>query len=197
MITNERMFYNGLFMMPCKIIYFTKVLMAEEWRVIPTFPKYEASNSGKIRKSRKELTKTKTKGGYQVVGLRRTGVKNERFATVPVHQMIMLAFVGEPQAHQVVDHINGDKCDNRVENLRYCTQQQNMFNRVNPRGALSSKYKGVYKRGFKYYSRIMVDGHEIAITSSYSEKVCARAYNEKATELMKEFSRLNEVSDGD
>jgi len=59
-----------------------------------------------------------------------------------MHRVIM-----KPPDHLVVDHINHDTLDNRKENLRICTKQQNEMNqkiRINK----ESKYKGVNKRYF-------------------------------------------------
>lgn len=43
-----------------------------------------------------------------------------------VHRLVMLAWVGPCPKGAVTNHINGDKTDNRLENLEYCTQSYNM-----------------------------------------------------------------------
>lgn len=43
-----------------------------------------------------------------------------------------------------IDHVNGDSLDNRMDNLRICSQQQNNCNRKSPNVKKTSKFKGVY-----------------------------------------------------
>lgn len=52
-----------------------------------------------------------------------------------------------------VDHINGDTLDNRIQNLRFCTQQQNLMNK--------SKVKGVSWNGEKWHSYIGINNKRI------------------------------------
>lgn len=60
--------------------------------------------------------------GYLQVGLGR--IRN----TVPVHRLIAEAFIPNPENKPCVDHINGNKLDNRVENLRWVSHKENCNN---------------------------------------------------------------------
>lgn len=68
-----------------------------------------------------------------------------------------------------IDHINGFKDDNRIENLRSVTQQQNTFN---------SKSKGYYWKGEKWVSQIMIDDKLIHLGSFYNEEDASQAYQD-------------------
>jgi hypothetical protein len=67
------------------------------------------------------------------------------------HRLIMMAFVGE--SDQAVDHINRIKTDNRFENLRYCTDSENQWNRESVDNA-----KGYYWDRKKWKAYICING---------------------------------------
>ena len=79
--------------------------------------------------------------GYLQVGL--SGSRNLKL----VHRLVAEAFIPNPENKLTVDHINGNKLDNRVENLRWATQKEN---NNNP----NTKYKGVYSSNRKVWSYI-------------------------------------------
>lgn len=64
-------------------------------------------------------------GGYKAVTLWKDGKPYQRWL---VHRLVATAFIPNPDNKPFVDHINGDKIDNRVENLRWATQKENSNN---------------------------------------------------------------------
>lgn len=92
----------------------------------------------------------------------------------------------------IVDHINGDGLDNRLENLRPVTKAQNAYNR-RKRAGHTSKYKGVYfdrQRG-KWKASIKVDGKTISLGRFLTEEEAALKYNEAAIMYFSEHAHLN------
>ena len=64
-----------------------------------------------------------------------------KYKTILMHRHILQAKDGE-----VVEHINGDKLDNRRSNIRVCTQSENLSRRVKTNKPYSSGFYGVSKR---------------------------------------------------
>ncbi len=93
----------------------------------------------------------------------------------------------------VVDHINSNKHDNRVENLRIVTHSVNMQNCAKKQGC-ASKYIGVKKSAkgrFPWNSEMRYKGKMLYLGNFYTEEEAARKYNEKAIELYGPNCRLN------
>lgn len=88
---------------------------------------------------------------------------------------------------EVIDHINGIKTDNRLDNLRECTHEQNMQNsRVYLRRNKSSRFSGVSRCNNKsnpWTSQIRVDGKKIHLGSFSSELDAHKAYLAAKAEL--------------
>lgn len=93
-----------------------------------------------------------------------------------------------------VDHRNGNKSDNRKQNLRRCTNTENQHN-VGRRPDNTSGYKGVgrYKSGNKWIARICCDGKRKHLGYYDTPEQAAQVYNEAAIRLHGEFARLNEI----
>ena len=92
-----------------------------------------------------------------------------------------------------IDHINGNKLDNRAENLRECSQAENLRNRKKQKKPTSSTFKGVCwdNNCKKYRVRIMINNRNINIGFYTDEKEAAQAYNEAAQKHHGEFANLN------
>ena len=90
------------------------------------------------------------------------------------------------------DHIDGDGLNNQKANLRFCTLQQNQFNR-SPERNCSSNFKGVSwkKSGQKWLATITVNKRLKHIGVFTSEIEAAKAYDNVAKEAYGEFARLN------
>ena len=94
-------------------------------------------------------------------------------------------------AGQELDHINGDPLDNRIENLRVVTHQQNSCNRKSQCG--SSRYKGAcwHKAKGKWHASIMHNGKRIHLGYFANEIEAAKAYDTAARRLFGEYARCN------
>ena len=94
-------------------------------------------------------------------------------------------------APSMIDHISGDASDNRIENLRECTNAQNQYNA--PRKSHNkSGYKGVaHCKGYRrpWRARIVVDKQVVLLGYFGTPQEAAKAYAEGAARYAKEFAR--------
>ena len=91
-----------------------------------------------------------------------------------------------------IDHINRDKSDNRIENLREATRTQNNGN-VELLNSNSSGFRGVSfeKRREKYAAYIWIENKKKHLGYFWNAELAANAYNEAAKMHFGEFARLN------
>jgi hypothetical protein len=106
--------------------------------------------------------------------------------TYKQHALIFLWHHGH--VAETVDHINGIRSDNRIENLREATQRQQCMNRA--RLANKTLPKGVYKKGKKVCAMIRVHQKNIWLGAYTSIDDAQQAYKEAATKHFGEFARF-------
>ena len=113
---------------------------------------------------------------------------NHRSRLVYMHRLIL-----EAGPDQRVDHINGERLDNRRANLRLVTRRQNQQNR-RPNTHTSSGRKGVtwHTRFHKWHVRITVDGQPLHLGYYQDLETASRLYDAAARYFFGEYARPNE-----
>ena len=164
----------------------------ENWRTISEYPNYQVSNIGRVMniKTTRILKACINGTGYPSVTLSNNlGVK-----TNFCHRLVAREFIDNPNNKLCVDHIDRNKLNNNIDNLRWVTHQENMnqSKTINT----TSKYKGVsLKKGtVKWIAQIRLNNKIHYIGVFKNEKDAAIAYNKKASELFGEFASLNVVT---
>lgn len=104
--------------------YFEEEIEEEEWRDIEINPhgKIYVSNKGRIKRNKTASFGTKKDDGYMTVQFSKEG----NFSNHYVHRLVAKAFIPNPLSLPEIDHIDGNKSNNCVENLRWVTRLENV-----------------------------------------------------------------------
>lgn len=174
----------------------------EEWRDVPNYEGYyQASNLGRVRSLDRTVTysngsdrfykgqilKAAVSDGYKLISLSIDGESR----SFKLSQIMAMTFLGhKPDGHKlVVDHINGDRSDDRVENLRIVTHRANSSTCFrSDRNSFTSTYVGVYwaKSRDRWRAQIQHDGVRTGLGYYDTEIEASKAYQ----------SALSKIKDG-
>ena len=127
--------------------------MEEIWKEIEnTNGMYFVSNLGNVKKQNKSIKKTERKDGYVKVRINHGDCVKNYF----VHRLVALAFIPNENNLPQVNHIDGNKSNNTVANLEWCSEKENQKHRIevlhkdmvgenNPMFGISGSKSPVYK----------------------------------------------------
>ena len=167
--------------------------MSEIWKDIKGYEgQYQVSNIGRVKsvdrldasghhRKEKILRPTLDKDSYYKYGL----CKNGKMKTFHTHTLVAKAFIPNPDNKPCIDHINTDRTDNRVENLRWCTNKENHNNPlslINHCKASSIPVLQFTKQGvfIKKYNSATEVANTIKISSQQISRCCKGRYGFKS-----------------
>ena len=149
----------------------------EEWKVISDYPNYSVSNFGNVRNDVKNtlMTYHLKRGGYYQVRLSSNSLTKDFY----IHHLVIKYFCDEkPNNLYIIDHLDRNRINNNINNLRWISRSGNGRNRTKKDG-YSSKYSGVYlhQPTQKYLAQIRVDGKRLNLGYFYTEEEAGEFYN--------------------
>lgn len=147
-------------------------------------PDYSIDKSGKCYSHKKsktiELVGCLDKDGYRMFGLRRKGDKKKWFKA---HRLVAEAFIENSLGHPQIDHIDGDKLNNNVTNLRWCTNFENNNFNNQAFAKKTTKHIGIRKTTEdNYVARVTIDGERTHLGTFKTEREAIDA-REKAISI--------------
>ena len=110
----------------------------EQWAEIPGFENYAVSSHGRIMRI-KEGQQTKIGTIKSIQRNKKTGYTHVKVSgslgkrSMAVHRLVAEAFLPNENNYREIDHIDRDKTNNHVDNLRWCTRRENLLNMAPPR----------------------------------------------------------------
>ena len=157
----------------------------EEFRVIKGFENYSVSNLGNVKNnSTGRILKPEIRSRYYSINVWKNG-NNKK---CKIHRLVAEAFLNNPDNKPLIDHIDNNPLNNNINNLRFCSHQENSFNTKLSKNN-SSGYKGVsfdikYKQWKSY---IIFNGKQIHLGNFNTKEEAIKARVKKAKELFGEY----------
>ena len=138
----------------------------------PLCERYLVSESGSVFAFRgKKLAPKKTymhPKGYHKVKLYYDGCVH----VTNLHRMVLIAFSGENPSHLNAAHLDGNKDNNHISNLIWCTAKENAQHKI-LHGTMFGKCKS--RTGKSHWKTILTEEQVLAIRSAYQPKVVTHA----------------------
>jgi len=186
--------------------YDTNVLnLSDVFVNIPEYDGYQINNGGQIKSlkgTKERILKTSLRGcGYSKVELSQNGIRK----SITVHKLMERCFFLESKPQETgdwtLDHIDRNKLNNHITNLRWTTISQQKMNQDKRKGS-TSKYHGVSKYLNSWAVRVKVNYKQVHLGYFYfnetnkdeNEKQAAKCYNAYVINNKLE-NRLNDITD--
>lgn len=150
--------------------------MEENWKIVEECSYYLISNMGNVKKI-KNLNNMKAydREGYVRIDLYDS--RDKKYLKRSVHRLVAEAFIPNPLNKPQVNHIDGDKKNNRVENLEWCTQSENMKHAFKTGLCVPNPLKGEDRHNSKMTEEKVILLREMYDSGEFLLKELAEEFN--------------------
>lgn len=139
--------------------------------MVPDFPFLLVTEEGEVFSTKqglpRKLQPKNNRGGYPVIFFKYAGISLAR----PVHRLVLETFVGPRPVGMVACHANGDKQDNRLSNLRWDTQQNNVADTLvhgtRNRGQRNGRSKLTLKQVLEIYQALARGETQVSLAQRF------------------------------
>jgi hypothetical protein len=171
-----------------------KIGIKEIYMPIDDFPTYEVSNYGNVKNKTtgRILKPSINSNGYELVDLWDGGKRK----TFKIHRLVLITFEGKSkdENQKYVDHIDNDRTNNCLFNLRWCSHQENMFNQsINTINTSGIKGVCFAKARNKWKAYIRINGKLIHLGYFDNIEDAQIARKNKAKELFGQYLNNCEI----
>jgi hypothetical protein len=155
------------------------------FKIIKEFPKYSINKNGDVKnnksdKIRKPRLRGKENAKYLSVNLMDN---NNKIKHICIHKLLALTFIPNPNNYKIIDHIDRNKLNNNINNLRWTTISDNSINKP-VIGKLPYRHIYLYKNVY----RISIERINIKFWKTYSQKKYTLEY--VVNERNKQYEKL-------
>lgn len=124
-------------------------MLNDDRKAIPNFELYSISRDGVVNNGRKDLKPYLNNSGYLCIDLKQ-GVRTKHL----IHRLVAQTYIDNPNNYPIVNHIDGNKLNNHVDNLEWCTNSHNILHaRASGLNPYNNPTKGLkIGKGSKYHN---------------------------------------------
>lgn len=140
---------------------------------VKSLSRYKDNNGGKVFVPERILKQQTTRKGYLVIRI----TINRKSKSLVVHRLVAKSFIPNEEFKEQVNHIDGNKKNNNIENLEWCSGRENI-NHYRKSKIHSSKHVGVhfYEKTNKYITQIRINRKTLTLGSFNCEDEAKSVY---------------------